>query len=639
MLKGLANTGGNDPPEDPHGIVVALSQLSKSLDGDEAVPIFTAAAEMAAALLRVPRVIVFAQYDASGMDVAGSHGLDVDDGLVAGALAIARIAVLSCRPVFHPDPADKTSTLSQCLQGAGIPAAISVPMRVGEVSVGAIVALSSQPHTFLGSDVELLHVVASRAALATWRVDSIAAGELAADNHEELIRVAERKIRELSLLNQVSEAMRSTLDLDQLLDIALEQSLAIVGADAGSLMLVNEETGRLEIEASRGLAQRLKKNTSQRVGKSIAGWVAEHGESVVVTDASRDDRFDMPFVRREITSSASVPLKTKGTVIGVLNVNTVHSEKTFDERDLELLGTVANQMAVAIENARLYARVNRRTNQLDSLLQISKTITSTLNLDEVLHRLSEEVCKLFQLDVCVLLLTDELTGRLRLGHGAGLRSRRTYVYYDLAAPIALRTLNQDRKQIVRDISRAPLLRTDISKTEGLKAAICLPLRNRGRIVGMAAGFARDTRSFAKSQLDIMRPLGELAGVAIQNARIYRKKYKIAEMLQQRLLPSNIPEIDGLDIGHVFLPARDVGGDYYDFVNAGRNRVGIVVADVSGSDVEAAEYTTMGKHILRTYACDTNPLLRFLPRQTISSAKTHQWSCSLACFTGLLTSTR
>ena len=118
---------------------------------------------------------------------------------------------------------------------------------------------------------------------------------------------------------------------------------------------------------------------------------------------------------------------------------------------------------------------------------------------------------------------------------------------------------------------------------------------------MAAGFARDTRSFAKSQLDIMRPLGELAGVAIQNARIYRKKYKIAEMLQQRLLPSNIPEIDGLDIGHVFLPARDVGGDYYDFINAGKNRVGIVVADVSGSDVEAAEYTTMGKHILRTYA--------------------------------------
>ena len=151
MLKGLANTGGNDPPEDPHGIVVALSQLSKSLDGDEAVPIFTAAAEMAAALLRVPRVIVFAQYDASGMDVAGSHGLDVDDGLVAGALAIAKIAVLSCRPVFHPDPADKTSTLSQCLQGAGIPAAISVPMRVGDVSVGAIVALSSRaPHIFPG---------------------------------------------------------------------------------------------------------------------------------------------------------------------------------------------------------------------------------------------------------------------------------------------------------------------------------------------------------------------------------------------------------------------------------------------------------------------------------------------------------
>jgi sigma-B regulation protein RsbU (phosphoserine phosphatase) len=73
------------------------------------------------------------------------------------------------------------------------------------------------------------------------------------------------------------------------------------------------------------------------------------------------------------------------------------------------------------------------------------------------------------------------------------------------------------------------------------------------------------------------------------------------MLQQRLIPSSVPQVKGLDIGHNFMPAREVGGDYYDFILRGPNELGLVVSDVSGSDVEAAEYTTMGKHVLRTYA--------------------------------------
>jgi GAF domain-containing protein len=389
--------------------------------------------------------------------------------------------------------------------------------------------------------------------------------------------------------------------MDRLLNIALEQSLSAVGADAGSLMLVSEETNRLEIVASRGLAREWVERTSQEIGKSIAGWVAQHGESVLVTDAQKDARFRMPFFRDEIASSASVPLKAKGAVIGVLNVSTGKADKTFDERDLELLATVANQMAVAIENARLYARVNRRTEQLDSLLQISKTVTSTLNLDEVLHRLSDEICKVFQLDVCVILLLDELSGRLRFGHGAGLKTRRKYVYYDLAIPLASRVKQTGKRLIMRDIGTSPFLRTDISQAEGIKAAICLPLKNQGKLIGIAAGFARQACFFSKSQRDIARPLGELAGVAIRNARVYSQKYRIATLLQQRMVPSDVPVVEGLDIGHKFLPAREVGGDYFDFILHSSGRLGVVVADVSGSDVEAAEYTTMSKHVLRAYA--------------------------------------
>lgn len=600
MLKGIAQACKNEVPEDRYGVAVALSQLSKTVSESEPNLAFISAAETGAVLLHVPKVVVMLRSSEDELTVGGSFGIGDDRSVIPAAKEITHVALNSSAPVLCSEVSSDTSKYAKKFTRAGIASAICVPMRVGEINVGAIVAMSETARTFLPWDVEILHVVASQTALTVWQMNSLSTSTRP-EEQSNLVQLAHRKIQELSLLNQVSDAVSSTLNLDKLLDIVLEESMAAVGADGGSLMLVNEETGKMEIAAFRGLARRLADRTSQPVGTSIAGWVAEHGESVLVSNARQDPRFSMPFFRDEISSSASVPLKTKSGIIGVLNVNTLQANKAFDERDLELLGTVANQMAVAIDNARLYDRVNRRTKQLDGLLQIARTVTSTLNLDEVLHRLSDEICKLYQLDVLVILLQDELSGRMRLGYGHGLKSRRKYVYFDLAAPLATRTKATGKKLVLRDISSSKSLRTEVSQSEGLKAAICMPLKNQGKLVGMAVGFAREPRLFPKSQIDIMRPLGELAGVAIGNARVYRQKYRIAKILQQRLVPSNIPQIDGLDIGHKFLPAREVGGDYYDFINLGPNKIGVVVGDVTGSDVEAAEYTTMGKHVLRTYA--------------------------------------
>jgi len=604
VLKGIANTGGGDSPEDPdrYGIVVALSHLSETLASAEVDTALDTAAETATALLRVPSAIVFIRTDGGELRSSGWAGVDGNDPLTEAAHEIALDALSSNAPVVITDTAAASAGGSRKLAEAGVASAICVLMRVNDNSVGAVVALSKVQRAFSPSDIELLHVVASHAALAAWRMSSTDEDAMARESsRDELIRLADRKIKDLSLLNQVSEAMSSTLDMEVLLDIALEQSLAAVGADGGSLMLISEDTGKLEIVAARGLAKKLVETTSQDIGNSIAGWVAAHGESVLVTDAHRDSRFSMPFFRDTITSSASVPLKIQRSVIGVLNVNTVKPDRIFDERDLELLATVCNQMAVAIENARLYARVNRRTQELASLLRISKTVTSTLNLDEVLHRLSDQMCSLFQLDVCVLLLMDEMSGRLRFGHGTGLKTRRKHAHYDLAAPIAARIRNSGKKVVLRDIEASDSLCTDIARSEGLKAVVGLPLKNQGKLVAMAIGFARQARVFTKSQRSILQPLGDLGGVAVENARTYRRKYKIAALLQQRLVPTGMPPMEGLDLGHKFLPAREVGGDFYDFVPLGPRSVGVIMADVAGNDVDAAEYTTMGKHVLRAYA--------------------------------------
>lgn len=601
MLRGIAKAGDDDLPEDRYADVVSLSHLSRSIADAEGERAFAAAAETATTLLRVPSALVFLREANGSLSLAGIAGVSDDERVIPAAQQYALKALSTGTPIVHPNVAAETSPEARDLSRANIVSLMCVPMRVADSNVGAVVVMSADLRAFSPTDIGILQVVASQAALQAYRPGLSTAVAATDQSHEDLVKLGQRKIQELSLINQVSHAFNSTLDLDKLLDIALEQSMKAVGADGGSLMLVNEDTRRLEIVASRGLSHKWVETTSQPIGESIAGWVAEHGESVLVTNAHEDPRFRMVSFRDTITSSASVPLRTKGAVIGVLNVNTVRADTTFDERDLELLETVANQMAVAIENARLYARVNRRTKQLDSLLQISKTVTSTLNLDEVLRRLSDQMCKLLRLDGCVLLLADELSGRLRFGYGSGLRTRRKSAYYDLAAPLASYVNRTGRKLMMPDVQSSRPFATNIAAAEGIRSVICLPLRNEGILVGIAVGFSRVTTLLPRSQMNILRPLSELAAVAIRNARVYRQKYKMAEILKQRLVPEQVPRIEGLQIGHKFLPARDVGGDYYDFIEAGPRQLGVVVGDVAGSDVEAAEYTTMGKHVLRAYA--------------------------------------
>ncbi len=604
MLKGVAKAGGNDP-QDHYGIVVALSNLSKTLSGAEEDSTFAAAADAGATMLRISRMIVYINDENGDLVTCGSVGVlssSLDIFEVAHEVAAATLG--SASPMIYPNSSIPNNEIVAHLKKVNLSSALGVPMRVGKINVGAIVALGSKARIFTQADIDLLHIVASQTALVVWKTkNQHLPPESISEDQDTLIQLADRKIQELSLVNRVSAAVSSTLNLEKLLDIALEQSMMSIGADVGSLMLINKDTNKLEIVASRGLAEKWVKKTSVKIGSSISGWVAEHGESALINNARTDHRFNMPLFRDQIHSAAAIPLKARGAVIGVLNISTRKPDRVFDERDLQLLGTVANQMAAAIENARLYDRVNRRTKQLDSLLQISRTVTSTLNLDDVMHQLCDEICQVFALDVCTLLLLDELSERFRFGHGCGLKTRRKYIYYDLSSPFALRVRRTGSKLLVKNIDASKALRTDISKNEGLKSAICIPIKHHGRLVAVITGFSREQRSLAQSQMDIIRPLAELAGIALHNARKYRQKYKLAAILQERLMPSLIPEVSGLDIGHKFLPARGVGGDYYDFIKFSESKIGIIVGDVAGSDVEAAEYTTMGKYVLRAYAKD------------------------------------
>jgi sigma-B regulation protein RsbU (phosphoserine phosphatase) len=173
---------------------------------------------------------------------------------------------------------------------------------------------------------------------------------------------------------RMGRVLAASLDLDTRLNRVLEQAMEILQAERGSIMLLDEERNELVVRVSRGL----KDSHEFRVemGEGIAGWVAEHGEPLVLQDVVSDSRFS--GTNPSIKSALAVPLKVDTKVIGVLNVSTTTKHRRFDFLDLEHLSSFADMAAVAIENARLYMVLKREQEHLDKEMSMASRIQRSI---------------------------------------------------------------------------------------------------------------------------------------------------------------------------------------------------------------------------------------------------------------------
>ncbi len=176
---------------------------------------------------------------------------------------------------------------------------------------------------------------------------------------------------------RIGRVLTPSLDLNTRLDRVVEQALDLLQADRGSIMLLDDSEGELVVRASLGLKESREFRVS--LGEGISGWVAKHGEPLVLQDVVSDRRFQ--GTDPSVKSALAVPLRVEGKVIGVLNVSTTARQRRFDFLDLEYLGSFADMAAAAIENARLYEALKRDQNQLNKELwmasRIQRSIIST----------------------------------------------------------------------------------------------------------------------------------------------------------------------------------------------------------------------------------------------------------------------
>jgi len=183
-----------------------------------------------------------------------------------------------------------------------------------------------------------------------------------------------RRHHQLLALSHISSAISGLQDLDTVLRITLDNVLKLVNSDIGGILFLDDETDRLYYRVQRGLSPTYAEEMRIPIGEGIAGTVAASGEPVVLEDISKDPRAAYPdLISKEgLRGFASIPLKTKDRVIGVMNIAS-HAANRFAADDVSLLSSIGDYLGTAIEQARLYDRLTRASQRYQTLLQHALT--------------------------------------------------------------------------------------------------------------------------------------------------------------------------------------------------------------------------------------------------------------------------
>jgi len=440
----------------------------------------------------------------------------------------------------------------------------------------------------------------------------------------------------LDFLLEVASTTAETLtDLDRLLASVGDIVQQIIPYELLAIMLWSERLQGLRIRYAIGHRDEVVKNLLVRLGEGLTGIVAATRQPLLVGDVRGDPRYlnALDAVRSEL----AVPMLARGKLVGVIDLQSTQLH-AYSNYDRAMLALIASRVVSAIDNARLYRRVDRQNRTLRLLAQLSQEFSSILNLDELLTHIAGEIKALIRYDAFSILLVDEAAQCLRHRFSLRLDQRVNLDNIPLGKGITGAAWRS------REPVRADNTLADpryIPSHPDIRSEVAVPLMVRGRVIGVMDLESERLAYFTDEHVRMLALLAPQVAISVENARLYsevadREKrieqdLEAARELQESMLPKRAPDIPGLQIAIGHRPARIIGGDLYDFFDLPEERALIALGDVSGKGVAAALYGALISGLLRTLAPrrrEPAPLLRALNDALIERKVDARFVCAL-----------
>jgi sigma-B regulation protein RsbU (phosphoserine phosphatase) len=419
-----------------------------------------------------------------------------------------------------------------------------------------------------------------------------------------VIRFRERS-ELLDFLLEVSVATASTLDLDQLLSQVARIVHKVLPYDLFAILLYSERRRDLRIRYAVGHREDVVANLSLTLGQGITGTAAASREPVLVGDVRSDPRYlsAVEAVRTEL----AVPMTARGKLVGVIDLQSTRIN-AYSEYDRALLRLIAGRVSIAIENARLYRRVERHNRTLRTLAQVSREFSSILDLNELLGKISSTMRELINYDAFSILLVDAEAQALR--HRFSIRYDKRVKTDNIPLGKGITGAAAVSAQVVRvdDTAQDPRY---IASHADIRSELAVPLILQDRVIGVMDLESDRVAYFTEDHVRTLALLAPQIATSVENARLYEElatrerrmeeDLQAAQELQRVLLPDAAPLIAGLEAAIRLRPARLISGDIYDVYEHRDGQSVITMGDVSGKGAAAALYGSLMSGLLRTLA--------------------------------------
>ena len=337
------------------------------------------------------------------------------------------------------------------------------------------------------------------------------------------------EVERLRLLHSISLEFSASLDFEELLPRVFERVLAALGAEGGSLWITEGDMLRCRLAAG-GAGQKLV-GAQMPVGTGFIGDVAQRQRTTIVTRALDDPRYNPQIDSSEMLSTTvmATAMVAGGVTVGAIQVsNKLTGRGVFDERDRELLEGLAASAAAALRNAQLHT-VEKRARDLALLLEISREITATLDLDRVLRSVVNLASRALTFDRGAVGLYQKGQCELRAVAGQETVNPKDPKLQDLIARAAWaagrgeQLYLRDRSDPGSDAERmfVTVFGPDL-ETDGVESGLYLPLKDEEGVLGVLVFEAGSPDFASETQLEVAAILANQTAVALRNAQLYHQ---------------------------------------------------------------------------------------------------------------------
>jgi PAS domain S-box-containing protein/putative nucleotidyltransferase with HDIG domain len=387
---------------------------------------------------------------------------------------------------------------------------LAVPLRMGEKVIGMLSVQCYQPHAYTGDDQALLEMLAAHTAVAI--------------ENARLYAETLQRLKELEAVNHISTALRAAQTVDDMLPSLLDETLQVLGSNAGVIWLYDPVGGMLKEKIARGWFTAIQEPPI-KPGEGIAGKVFSSGQVIISKEFATD-----PLTRESIRGrlptgwgGVCVPIRTVREAVGVIFVS-VELPRQFQTDAVHLLVTLSEMAGNAIRRATLHEQTERQLQRMASLRAVDMAINTILDLRVTLGILIDHIISQLKVDAVNILLINPKTPSLYHAassgfHSDAFKSKRLYIGDSLAGQ-AIRTRTTAHIANLNEIKL--LQRPELITEEGFVSYFAVPLIAKGQIKGVLETFHRSPIEPDLEWRSFLETLAGQAAIAIDNSVLFEE---------------------------------------------------------------------------------------------------------------------